>query len=784
MRFGRRTVGVAVMVLIATSFGVAIAPPASAAIITVNTLGDAAGVCPATCTLRAAIDAANASAGADEIMFSVNGTITLAGAAELVVNDATNGALTITGNGATNTIVDGVDASRVINVTGNDPLTLTRLTIRNGTPGDTEAGGGVQDIAGTVTTVDVDFTDNDAVLNGGGAVNANSVSITRGTFHGNQGFAGGAIQTNTGTITSATFTANTATNNRGGAVLFNNSLTVNDSTFGGPDPADGNDGNVAGGALATISAATLNVTGSTFQNNTGGSSGGGGAIYSSGTSMTATITTSTFTSNTGTQVGGAISIDDQASLNPRTLTVTQSTFEGNKTTSGFGLGGAIWVEGDTHPASATITNNTFDTNDAFVSGGAVAVVGAAVSATLRNNTFTSNDATTGSVAHNNGASVTLAANIISQNVNTSCSGTMTDGGHNLVFADAGGSTCPTTGTNLTGQDPLLDPLALNAPGVTETRALQSNSPAIDAIDSGSCPPPSIDQRGVPRPLFAGCDIGAFESSPGSFTPLPPVRILDTRNNIGLSGAFAPGQERDLDVTDTLSSGVPATGVDAVLLNVTATSATKSGWLTLYPDGATVPTASNLNFVAGQTVPNLVLVKTDDGGGTGTDITIANTKHPTIPTPNAGSVHVIADVVGYYDDAEGDNLVAITPERIADTRNNIGDVGSTPVPPGGEILVDPTTSANLPAAGSYTAVVVNVTATGGTKNGWLTVFPSDGVLPTASNINFLAGQTIPNLVKILVSAEGQFRIANTKHPTVPTPNAGTVHIIVDIVGYFA
>ena len=90
--------------------------------------------------------------------------------------------------------------------------------------------------------------------------------------------------------------------------------------------------------------------------------------------------------------------------------------------------------------------------------------------------------------------------------------------------------------------------------------------------------------------------------------------------------------------------VPVAGVSSVVLNVTATGPTSGGWLTLFPTGTAVPTASNLNFVAGQTVPNFVTVKLGQGG----KVAVSNTGVG-IDTPagGAGTVNVIIDIVGWY-----------------------------------------------------------------------------------------------------------------------------------------
>jgi hypothetical protein len=85
---------------------------------------------------------------------------------------------------------------------------------------------------------------------------------------------------------------------------------------------------------------------------------------------------------------------------------------------------------------------------------------------------------------------------------------------------------------------------------------------------------------------------------------------------------------------TGKGGVPTTGVSAVVVNVTVTTPTTAGNITVYPDGAAMPSASNLNFVAGQTIPNLVIAKVSSSG----KISLTNN--------SGGTVQIIADVAGY------------------------------------------------------------------------------------------------------------------------------------------
>ncbi|MEZ5207449.1 MAG: hypothetical protein R2690_10845 [Acidimicrobiales bacterium] len=82
-----------------------------------------------------------------------------------------------------------------------------------------------------------------------------------------------------------------------------------------------------------------------------------------------------------------------------------------------------------------------------------------------------------------------------------------------------------------------------------------------------------------------------------------------------------------------AGGVPASGVSAVVLNVTVTGPTAASHVTVWPAGQVRPSASNLNVAPGQTVPNMVMARVGPNG----KISVFN---------NSGSLHLIVDVVGY------------------------------------------------------------------------------------------------------------------------------------------
>jgi len=259
------------------------------------------------------------------------------------------------------------------------------------------------------------------------------------------------------------------------------------------------------------------------------------------------------------------------------------------------------------------------------------------------------------------------------------------------------------------------------------------------------------------------DIAGWYGAPSGgsrYNPLTPARILDTRNGTGASGAIGPNTTLTVDVTDTYSSGVPASGVTAVALSTTVTQPTAGSYLTVSPSGEPVPSATNLNFLAGQTVSNLVVVKVGADG----NVNVYNA---------AGSTHVIFDVVGWYGGI-GDVFHLVTPSRVLDTRFGppfppLGKVGAN-----SEILVDVTGVGTLPAGGA-SSVVVNATVTQPTAGSFLTVYPSGVALPVASNLSFAAGQTVANLVIVKVGVpDGNVKVYNA---------AGQTHVIMDAVGYF-
>jgi subtilisin family serine protease len=320
-----------------------------------------------------------------------------------------------------------------------------------------------------------------------------------------------------------------------------------------------------------------------------------------------------------------------------------------------------------------------------------------------------------------------------------------------VTAAPGGQSCTTSGLTctVTGLDP-------------------TKSYVFTVVPTGT--------SGVgPGRSSAAIPMSSVPAVPADYVPLTPARFLDTRsmatgartfdgNDLGC-GAVGQGLMNVRTLVVGGRAGIPSTGVDAVAVNVTVVSPTASNYVTVYPSGTPKPNASNINFVAGQTIPNMAIVKVGNDG----KIAIYN---------EGGSTQVIVDVVGWFPD--GSDYTGVDPQRLLDTRSCSGcDTIDGLYEAEGALVAQQTFF--LPVVGRGTipltgvgAVALNVTVASPTASNYLTVYPSGAPQPTASNLNFTAGQTIANMVIAKVGNDGKIAIFN---------NAGSTQVLVDVVGWF-
>ncbi|AUG79768.1 hypothetical protein CFP65_5055 [Kitasatospora sp. MMS16-BH015] len=239
-------------------------------------------------------------------------------------------------------------------------------------------------------------------------------------------------------------------------------------------------------------------------------------------------------------------------------------------------------------------------------------------------------------------------------------------------------------------------------------------------------------------------MGYYQQGGGSrFGAVAPSRVLDTRK----SKAVGPDASTSVQVRGV--GGVPADAT-AVVLNLTSTGSDAGGYLTAYANGTTRPGTSNLNFTAGQTVANQVVVPI------GADGKVAVYNH-------TGHTHVVADVFGYYGPSGSSLFTPVVPTRLVDTRQ------SSALGQGGVLKVN----TGVPAGA--TGAVLNVTDTASTVPGYLTVWADGASKPGTSNVNFPAGKTVPNHVTTPLGANGAFDVYNFM---------GRSQVVADLFGYFA
>ena len=225
----------------------------------------------------------------------------------------------------------------------------------------------------------------------------------------------------------------------------------------------------------------------------------------------------------------------------------------------------------------------------------------------------------------------------------------------------------------------------------------------------------------------------------------PTRLLDTRQ----TGARLAG------------GGVAAltfpAGQEAVALNVTLAEAGGEGFATAWPCAELRPLASNLNFVPGDEVANAVIATTDENGQV--------CFYASAPTD------LIVDQSGWFGDG-GDAYTPADPVRLLDTRVGIGASGASgPLGPHAVQLALPLGDA-VPAGA--TSAVFNVTVTEPQSAGFAVAWPCGVPRPNASNVNYGAGETVPNLVTVPIGAGGQ----------VCFYTSATAHLIADLQGWYA
>ena len=291
---------------------------------------------------------------------------------------------------------------------------------------------------------------------------------------------------------------------------------------------------------------------------------------------------------------------------------------------------------------------------------------------------------------------------------------------------------------------------------------------VNALMTAVLSPDYVKRDPGPVALGMFADMGwGVPPLPGvRYTPVQPVRIMDTRDGTGgLLGRLGKGKTFDLTVVGA-ASGVP-TNATAVVLNVTGVGPASPTDLRLYPtprSGTAQPLVSNLNLATGAIRANLVTVPIGENGR----VRILN---------SGGAPHVLVDVAGWYGPTAASRYAPTSPVRLLDTRDGTGGVPTGPVGAGQSIDLKVTGGPrNVPD--TATAVVLTVTAVNATGVTDVRVYPTPtdpgAPPPQISNLNLGIRQIVPNLVIAKVGDGGRLRLRNS---------AGEVDLVADLAGWY-
>lgn len=247
------------------------------------------------------------------------------------------------------------------------------------------------------------------------------------------------------------------------------------------------------------------------------------------------------------------------------------------------------------------------------------------------------------------------------------------------------------------------------------------------------------------------------TAPGTYVPVVPARLLDTRSGLGAPKAAVPAHAtRVLQVAGR--GGVPPSGAGAAVITLTVTEPAASGHVTVFADRTPRPGTSTLNFPRQSTIANLAVVTL---GGDG-KIALYN--------DSSGTVQLIVDVAGFYRSGTARTagaFAATAPQRVLDTRSGVG-APTGPLAPQATLKLQIAGRSGVPAF-AVGAVALNVTITNPSASGHLALGPS------TSFLNYGPGDTRAELMVARVDSDGFVYLTNG--------SAGTVDVLADVAGYY-
>ncbi|MFM8530801.1 MAG: choice-of-anchor L domain-containing protein [Ilumatobacteraceae bacterium] len=235
--------------------------------------------------------------------------------------------------------------------------------------------------------------------------------------------------------------------------------------------------------------------------------------------------------------------------------------------------------------------------------------------------------------------------------------------------------------------------------------------------------------------------------------MTPVRVADTRTGIGVAqNKISAGGVLEVN----LANSQTPTSYGMAVLNITAVDGGGWGYLSVWPANESMPDSSNVNYSGSTPTPNTVIVPVSPDGK--------------IKIYSLQSAHVVVDMMGWLGSTGIQEFNVITPKRLYDSRKASFN-------PTGAKLTSSGLTLQIAGANGVPSiartVVLNVTVVNPAADGYVTVWPSDKSQPNTSNVNYLAGQIVPNSVVVGLSATGKVSLSSY----------ASTDVIVDIVGWY-
>lgn len=400
-------------------------------------------------------------------------------------------------------------------------------------------------------------------------VTIRDLTVTGGqgdSFPGGQS-GGGVANRGHLTMIDSIVTGNNATNGAG-ISNYGNSLATATLILEGVMLSDNEAADFGGGLYnnADSGESSVTLTGSTIDGNGAGDSGGGIANHGLGGKATIDVVDSTISGGLAFNGGGLF---NNGNAGEAIVTLTGVTVWDNVATAS---GGGIYNNGNLGVASVALTNSTISGNGASFRGGGILNYpnSGVVEMSLAFVTVAGNTAAQGGgVVNQPGGSVSLVASILSAGEQgEACLATedavITSGGYNIDDDESCG--LAETG-DISGGNPALLALAMNAPGTTQTHAIEDDSDAHSRIPTGTLgcgDTVATDQRGVARPSPEPlCDIGAYESEYPEEDPDPVCEP-----------PYLPGSEEELNAAiECVNLGGPGTHTITLAASIALTAST-------------------------------------------------------------------------------------------------------------------------------------------------------------------------------------------------------------------